>query len=275
MNIFDYTDYRQFLRDFYDERKASLPSFSFRAMGQKLDLDPGFIVKVMQGQFHLRPACFPQLFELCKFDDRQKCYFETLVQFAKADSERDVKRLFEELLSIKGVNAYKLTDFHYEYYQNWYHSAIRALCNFRQIKVNDHKVVASLLSPKIKISEARESIALLQKLNLVAPDEQGFIRPTESLLTTAPEIRAIAIRHFQRQTMLLAVESLDRHEREQRDISTVTVSVDQEGFDQIREKIRECRESVLAIAQACTTEDRVCQLNMQFFPLTEQDGESC
>jgi len=75
--------------------------------------------------------------------------------------------------------------------------------------------------------------------------------------------------------MLLAVESLDRHEREQRDISTVTVSVDQEGFDQIREKIRECRESVLAIAQACTTEDRVCQLNMQFFPLTEPDGESC
>ncbi len=69
MNIYEFTDYRQFLRQFYEEKKALNKTFSFRAMGQKLDLDAGFLVKVMNRQFHLRPKSFPKLFALCKFDE--------------------------------------------------------------------------------------------------------------------------------------------------------------------------------------------------------------
>ncbi len=273
MNIYEFTDYRQFLRQFYEEKKELNRSFSFRAMGQKLDLDAGFIVKVMNGQYHLREKCFLKLFKLCGFDDEQQQYFETMVLFAKAKDEREQKRLFETMRSIKGVTSFQLQDFQYEYYQFWYNSAIRALCNFIDFTGSEFKQIGNSLSPKISAKEVKQSITLLLKLNLISKNSEGFLRPTENIITTTSEIRTVAIRHFQRSTMALAMESLERHEPSMRDISSVTVSINEEAVDRIREKIKECRESVLAIAKETSVEDRVCQFNIQFFPLTEMNRD--
>jgi uncharacterized protein (TIGR02147 family) len=272
MNIYEFTDYRQFLRQFYEEKKESNGSFSFRAMGLKLDLDAGFLVKVMNRQFHMRPKSFDKLFALCRFNEREQEYFETLVLFAKAKEEREVKTHFEKLLSIKGVSSFQVEDYQYEYYQQWYHSAIRAICNFCNFTGTEFKKIGDSLSPRITAKECKESVTLLLRLNLIEKNSDGFIRPTENLITTAPEIRTVAIRHFQRSTMALAMESLERHEPAIRDISSVTVSLNEDAVERVRAKIKECRESVLSIAKESPIEDRVCQLNIQFFPLTEAIG---
>lgn len=270
MNIYEFTDYRQYLRQFYEEKKQRNGGFSFRAMGERLDLDPGFLVKVMNRQFHLRPKSYPNLFKLCSLDEREQEYFEALVLFSKAKEEREVKLYFEKMMSIKGVGSFQIEDYQYEYYQQWYHSAIRALCNFVDFTGTEFKKIANSLSPRITAKEARLSISLLVRLKLLEKDSDGFIRPTNNMITTAPEIRTVAVRHFQRSTMALAMEALERHDPSVRDISSVTVGIHENDVVRVREKIRECREAVLAIAKETDQEDRVCQLNIQFFPLTEE-----
>ncbi len=274
MNIYEFTDYRQFLRKFYEMKKEQNRSFSFRAMGQRLDVDPGFLVKVMNQQFHLRAKNFPKLYELCYFDEKECEYFEMMVLFSKAEKEQEIKLYFEKLLIIKGVGSFQVEDFQYEYYQQWYHSAIRALCNFCDFTGTEFKKIANSLSPRITAKEARLSISLLIRLKLIEKSSDGFIRPTNNLITTAPEIRTIAVRHFQRSTMALAMDSLERHDPSIRDISSVTVSINENDVEAIRDKIRECRESILTIAKETQIEDRVCQLNIQFFPLTETNRDT-
>lgn len=272
MNIYEFTDYRQFLRQFYEEKKSLNRCFSFRVMGLKLNVDPGFLVKVMSGQYHLRAKNFPKLFELCQFDAKEREYFETLVLFTKAKEEREIKLLFEKLQGIKGVNSFQLLDYQYEYYQHWYHAAIRALCNFIDFKGGECKKIGSALSPQITTKEAKESIALLLRLNLIEKNSDGYLRPSKQQITTAPEIRTIAIRHFQRTTMALAIEALERHRPEHRDISSVTISIDQTTEERIKEKIQECRESIITLAKEAPSEDRVCQFNIQLYPLTQVHG---
>jgi uncharacterized protein (TIGR02147 family) len=69
--------------------------------------------------------------------------------------------------------------------------------------------------------------------------------------------------------MQLAVQSLNRHPPEERNISTVTVTIAEKKLDQINQIIAQFRESLLKVARDETEPDKVYQLNIQFFPLTK------
>ncbi len=48
LSIFDYLDYRIFLKDFYEKKKNENSFYSYRYMGNKVGVDPGNIVKIFQ-----------------------------------------------------------------------------------------------------------------------------------------------------------------------------------------------------------------------------------
>ena len=52
--IFEYLDYQEYLRDFYASHKQENPYFSYRYMGRRLSLDPGFLAPLGITQ-HLTP----------------------------------------------------------------------------------------------------------------------------------------------------------------------------------------------------------------------------
>ncbi len=92
---------------------------------------------------------------------------------------------------------------------------------------------------------------------------------TDKLITTGEHSRAAAVRNFQEETMRLAIESLKRHPREKRNISTVTVTISEKNLDKVNEMIKGFRESILKYAKDELVADKVYQLNIQFFPLTD------
>ena len=56
-NIISYQDYRQFLGDYYEEKKAILPTFSYQSFSQKAGFaSKSFVFNVIKGKNH-----FPQL----------------------------------------------------------------------------------------------------------------------------------------------------------------------------------------------------------------------
>jgi uncharacterized protein (TIGR02147 family) len=93
---------------------------------------------------------------------------------------------------------------------------------------------------------------------------------TDAHVTTGERWEALAIRDFQKQTIMLSADSLTRDPKQTRDISSLTVSVDQEAFDEIREIIRECRAAIVRRIDQIPdgSRDRVYQLNIQCIPLT-------
>jgi uncharacterized protein (TIGR02147 family) len=66
----------------------------------------------------------------------------------------------------------------------------------------------------------------------------------------------------------LAGESIARFSKDNRDISTVTMSIDEKALPEIREHIRQFRASLINIVNSYAGTGRVYQLNVQLFPLT-------
>lgn len=276
LSLFDYLDYREFLRDFFLEQKRKHFYYSFRYLAQKINIDPAHIARVFQCKRHLSEKSLAPFILLCKFTDDEKRYFDRLFAFNMARTEREAKRAFEELLSCCGVKSKTIRPEQYRFYTKWYYSAVRALIAMRSFTQRQHTVIAQSLSPPISVSEAKEAVRLLLQLGLIDIGPDGLLRVVDTHITTGPQWRSLAVNTFQRETIRLAGESIERHPHGTRDISTVTVGIKRSRMDEIRQRIAEFRSSIMRIAEEDKDPDDVYQFNIQLFPLTDssQKGNS-
>jgi len=268
MNIFDYLDYRAFLKDFYEEQKSCNNFFSYRYMGKRLNLDAGFLVRIIQGRFHLADSKISKVTALCKFNQKEADYFETLVRFSKARTEKETKLYFEKLLSMKQVCSSRMEEFQYEYYKKWYYSAVRALIDCSDFR-GDYKDLASRPSPPISVKEVKKAVTLLESLDMIKKNAEGRYILSDAHITTGKEFHSLAVRNFQKDTINLAAESLDRHNKTERDITSLTLSLDREAMEDVRELAREFRRAVMKRIDEVPEPERVYQLNIQLFPMSE------
>ena len=261
-------EYRDYLRDYYAEMKKRNSCYSLRFIGNRVSVDPSHLVKIFQRQRHIGNSLIEVFIKNCGLRGTDAEYFANLVRFNKSKSDRDSKMYFERLLALKGVNAHSLGKNQYEFYTKWYYSAILTLLDFFPFTDN-YSALAEKLSPSISEAKARRSITLLKKLGLIKRNKNGTWYLTNNIITTGEHYRSFAVNTFQEETMRLAIESLERHPPEQRNISTVTITVSQKNLDTVNEVIRQFRETLLQLARDEDNPDRVYQLNIQMFPLTK------
>lgn len=270
--IFEYLDYRAWLKDFYEERKRRHSFFSYRLFGGKVGVDASYLAKVLMNARHISEDSIPRFAEYCGLHGKESAYFGAMVRFGKARSNAEGKVHFEKLLALKSAGARKLLADQYEYYRSWRHSAVRSVLEYHDFR-GDYKALAAALSPAVTPKEAKESIALLLSLGLIRPDESGRHRLTEGAVTTGPQWKSLAIEAYQEETIRLSSESLKRHPKELRDVSTVTLNINASDYPEIRERIREFRASLIHFVQKGADPDRTYQLNLQLFPLSRIGGE--
>lgn len=273
MDIYTYLDYRKFLKEYYEESKKKYSYFSYRYMGQKFGIDPGYLVKVIQGKWHISEKSIPAIAKLCKFTSKEIEYFETLVQFGKAKTPSEAKRFFEALLAYRNVTLTSMTAMEYEFYRKWYYSAVRAVLGYYSFD-GDFALLGQQLSPQITEKQARESIELLLRLSLIEEDEDGNYHVTKSLITSGEEWKSVAIHEHQKEMINLASTSLDRIKKDNRDVSTLTMALPKEIIPVIKDKTKEFRNTIIKIVNDCENADSIYQLNIQLFPLTS-DEEEC
>ncbi len=271
--LFDYLDYREFLRDFFKEQKRRHFYYSFRYIAQKTGIDPAHLARVFQSKRHLSQKSLDSIVSLLKLTDDEQVFFTRLFAFNTARTEREAKRAFEEILAFGGVKSKTLHAGQFRFYTKWYYTAVRALIAMRLFTERDYAAIARSLSPSISLSEAKDAVRLLLELGLVETGSDGILRVLDTHISTGPKWRSIAVKAFHSETIKLAGESIERHPREVRDISTVTVGIKRSRMDEIRQRIVEFRSSIMHLAEEDTDPDEVYQLNIQLFPLTDTSSK--
>jgi uncharacterized protein (TIGR02147 family) len=267
--ITEYLDYRTFLKDFYEAKRAESPIYSYRYMGHHLNIDASHLVKILQGHRHIGEKSINDFISYLRLADRDAEYFEALVRFNKAKSDREIKRQYERLISIRGVNPHVLGSDQYEFYQKWYYSAILMLLDYYAFSGN-YQELANKLSPPVSVKEAKNAIAILKRLDLIRELPEAKYELTHKLVTTGDKCRPVAAKDFQRETMQLAIDSLERHPKDLRNISTITLTINKSDLPEIDSIIKEFRATLLKYAEQNEKPDSVYQLNIQLFPLTQQ-----
>jgi uncharacterized protein (TIGR02147 family) len=271
--VFEYLDYRDILKEAYEVRKIESPLFSYRMLAEYLGLDTSNVFRILQGDAHLPARCQSRAIEFLELSGRGAEYFLMLIAYARERNSKSRKELLEKAMALRDVARRKLVDQELTYYRDWWVVAIRSL-----VEVVDGKVRASelaeRLSPSVSEAEVARSLELLLELGLVKKASSGRLVLSDAHLTAGGEQKTEAVRHFQKQILSLASESLERFPKDQRDISTITFAVDRVAFLEIREMLRECRRQIQKRIEESKSPDRVLQLAMALFPLSPAKGES-
>lgn len=267
-NLFQYFDYQKFLLDYYQWRKNLHPYFSYRYISQKVGIDHGLLAKIIQGQRHLSLKNVPKFCELLEFSKKKSEYFELLVLYRKAKSETQLKQYFEKILEYSDVNISTLERQKYEYFQKWYYAAIRETLNFLPVSDNFEEL-AQFLQPSITAAQAKKAVSLLEELGMISKMPNGYYKLTSQFITTDDNWKSLAVTQFQKETLGLAHDALDNIPKVERNISTVTLSIDQVAMSQINERIKQFHSDLLSIASRCKQVNRAYQINLQVFPLSK------
>jgi uncharacterized protein (TIGR02147 family) len=268
-NIFRYTDYREYLRAYFTERKKNDLKFSHRYLCRRLRLaSPNSIMLAIQGKRNITNSLAFRISKEFKHNTKEVDYFECLVGFAQAKTADEKERYFGHIMALrKTTNVEKIDESQYEYYSNWYNLVVRELVTNLEFK-GDFNRLAKNVRPQITPVQAKRSVALLLKLGLIRKKNNGYIH-SSGIISTGPEVTSLAVAKFHKTMAGLAAEAVNDVRKEDRDNTACTVYISQKGFEEIKKAIAECRKKVLAITEADSPVDRVYQVNFQVFPVSK------
>ncbi len=271
-NLFSYDDYRAYLRDIYTDRKQR--GLSHRGLARRAGLSsPSFLKAVMDGQKNLAPATAKRVALALGLAGDAAEYFRLLVvltQTSDPAERRAVQVSLGRLRRYQDVQA--LADASDAYHRHWYLPAIREL-SLTDVFRADPKWIARVLTPKILIREAKLALTTLEQLGLLRPDESGLLRAAHRQVGTELEPNSDQIADFHRAMIARASQSLSDVPRPERDVSSITLSVDASGLPAIKKRIQEIRRELLDEFDAGKSGVQVIQVNFQLFPLSKRIDE--
>ncbi len=184
--IFEYYDHRRYLRDMYSAVKKKNLSFSYRFIAKRAGFSsPSFFVKVLEGTNQLNMSTILKLAEIFKLSEKDKEYFELMVLYNQAQAQQEKKYFLEKIAAIKRIHIQSMDPYQFEFFNNWHNAAILELMDFVSYN-GDNKELASLVDPPVKVSEAKRSIVLLEKLGLIRKRNDGFYEKTNAYLGWKP-----------------------------------------------------------------------------------------
>ncbi len=263
---FDYIDYRQYLREFFEIKKAANPHYSFRLFSDKAGFkSKSFIQHVLDGKKNLSQSSIEKINTVLNLSGKQLKYFKLLVQYNQAATREHRNLYWEKMCVINPASPIRvLLKNEYEFFSKWYHKTIREVISLIDFK-EDYQLLANLIRPPITAEEAHMSVELLLNMGLVSKTENGYCL-TEPLLTTGDEVRSRAILDFHHENLQLAAGALDSVQSEQRDISSLVIALSDDGFRIFKEEIQQFRKRLLDIANNDTNMNTVYHMNFQLFP---------
>ncbi|MCA9570532.1 MAG: TIGR02147 family protein [Myxococcales bacterium] len=272
-NVFAYLDARAWLRDTYAHRKATSRGFSFRAFSRRAGLkSPNYLKLVIDGERNLTTDTAQRFGRAFGLEGQALSYFLDLVAFTQARTTDEKSALYERLLRFREHRAIHRIDIAYGlYHSRWYIPAIREL-TFRPDCPDDPAWIADRLVPRVPAHDVAGAVDLLVELGLVERNE-GRLRPTEPLVTTGPEVRSVHVLRYHRTMMERARAALDELPASERDISSVTLCLGDDGIARLKDVLRTFRRQLLQLSDAEPAPTRVVQVNLQLFPLTRAEED--
>lgn len=268
-SVFEYTDYRTFLKDLYSFNKEQTNYFSYRYFSKKAGFQsPNFLKLVIDGKRNLSAKSVSIFCQALKLNSEEAQFFRNLVEFCQADTDEQKQKSAEKLSLSKTLErVYPLQKAQYRYYAKWYYVAIRELTYHQQFR-SEPEWIADQFKPKLKKGEVEEAIRDLKELKLIEEDSAGILRACHNSMSTENEVSSDLIKLYHKKMMELASESIDKVERDLREISSVCVPLSLKSAQQMKAMIQKFKLELLAFAEGQNLAECVYQLNFQLFPLT-------
>lgn len=268
-DILHYSNYRTFLADYYEFKKAESPIFSHRYFAQKAGIpSPNYLKLVMDGKRNLTKKSLVKFSVALGLKGLRAEFFENLVFFNQAASLEERNAYYGRILKVRAkAGLKKLDEAQFQLFSDWRHIAVRELAAAKGFRP-DARWVAKKLGKSITEREAEESLKLLSMLGLLKKTANGFAQ-SDANITTSDEVRSLLVKNYHHQMIRMAASALDTLPAAKRDISSITIPIHAKDFAKVKEQIQLMRKELLNLGAEPGSGEDVVQVNIQLFPLTE------
>ena len=270
--IVEYTDYRKFIQDYYDERKRC-SAFSWHAFAQKAGFSSDVYLKyVCEGKKNLSIASAGSVASAMGLVGFEYDYFILMVSYAHAKSDTAKRAAFEERCALAQAHKIRvLGKEEFDYFKSWKNSVIRELAP--HMPGAKPLEMARACKQKITATEVSETLDFLVKAKLLKKDRNGnYVQTDKAIAMGDMDVVPVAARDLQRQMGELAVQSLNLPLSE-RVMSGYTLGLTDRAYERIKKEMKDFYRRVVAIATEEDEADRVYRLNLQLFPMSERLGK--
>lgn len=277
----DYLNYRDFLRAFYlykkEITKNYLRPYNYSFFSVAADIkSPNYLRLVMEGQRNLSEEMALKFAKAMQLNKEASEEFLLLVlycqetdpslrnQYLKNLSDfRFQKNLKQGLIDKKTVDRIP----------NWIGWILFSLLDQEgaQFSVSNLKQLLRNKASEVEIQTALDK--LIESGEIILNSETGEVKKGKSLVDNSEDIPVVLIRRLQTQLMYMGLESLLQDSPLDREFGTLTLALTKPEFEELRFQLRKFRKQIHkdnSISRMKSKGDRVYQLNLQLYPVTER-----
>lgn len=270
--IYRYLDYRAYLSDWFEARKAEDPSFSRRSFARLAGKSsPGLLTEVLNGR-QLTAKMVSAFSGALGLSKAEADFFDALVQLDQATNsvQRNhawkrisAARPFQRARSIEGASV--------RYLSQWWIPVVKELAHRREFRL-DPKWIATRVRPPISEAQARVAIDTLTELELIQTTGDGRARPTDNVVSTPKEVQGLAVHNYHKSMLERGIDAIDTFPPEDRHFLAATVSVPASLMPTLKAELNSFHQRILQICGPYEDNaEQVLQLHMLMFPLSDRD----
>lgn len=272
--IYNYLDYRKFLKDLVRELKSNQKGFTMRSFAEKAGFgSPSYLKMVLDGQRQLTEKSLDKFSKALEITGREKDYFEILVKYTQCVDPDEKDRYFELLEKIRPRKTFsELEKNQHKFLTKDYFSCVREMVLLSDFE-EDAKWIAARCQPRISPQEAREAIDCLLELNLLKRDDSGKLIQAEAVVGTKAQTEALEAYHYHETALNKARQCLGLVEPDKRNFQSLVIPANAEIVKLIHEKMERLLTEVLdEVNLEGQSYEEVYQLGLQLFPVTKKEG---
>ena len=269
--IVEYSDFRQYMRDYYDERKRR-SVFSWREFSKIAGFTSSSYMKVVcDGKSKLSRIGVERTGQAMGLVGFEMDYFRAMVEYGQTETEAKKKAAYENMLAIARVHKIRVMEGElFEFYDSWHNPVVRELAPLMPGATPGE--IAKMCNPEVSAADVQKSLNFLTRVGLLKREGRDAFVQAETSIAGTPDATRLALRGMHRQMSKLATPAVDLPVDE-RHFSGVTMGLSRRSYERIASLIDEFRRQVIAVAAEDKDIDQVYRLNLQLFPLSRKVKE--
>jgi uncharacterized protein (TIGR02147 family) len=265
-SVYQYDDFRAFLRAAYEALKAEDPGYSYRKFARDAGIsNPGYLLDVMIGKRTLSHNQALKMAPVFGLNEAETEFLLRLTDFGQAKRDSERQALYQELLQRRNRSRFaRFSPSLVKYYLDYRLSRVRCAVNASDFR-GDFESLGRFLEPPLAPSVVRKYVQDLEEWGLIQRGSGGRYHVTQKFVEPPPTLSAL-VRRLNREWILQASEVPFKFGPADRHISTLLIMVSEETRKKLMERAENFRKEMLDLVEKDTDPEMILQLSVQLFP---------
>lgn len=264
--VFAFLDHREFLRRWYEWKKAASRGFSYRSFARKAGFSSmSFLRDVIEGRRNISEDSVEKFVAAIGLVDDAASYFRELVRYNRETDPEKRSQNFRSLLLLQARREFSpVRENQAKYYSDWLNVIVREVAPLPAYK-GDPALIGAALRPRVPASDVTEALDLLVRIGMLEKSRTGYRAATPRIVPG--DIDPAMVRNIKRQMLLHALDRLDAAPEADTHLSSVTLTVSEARLARLQDSVRQFRLNLLAdTASDEGPLEQVVQVNFQVLP---------